>query len=333
MRVFTGAAQVPRDFGPSAVAVGKFDGVHLGHLAIIERLVKHARDKGLESVVVTFDRNPLEVLAPEKCPIELMPLDRRFELFELAGVAAVLVLPFTREFANESPETFIDEVLVGALNARIVLAGQDFRFGHRGAGNVDLLRVRGEARGFSVEPVAPVLVNAQPVSSTRIRLALAEGRVAEAGGLLGRPPEVTGLVVPGARRGRLLGFPTANLGAGISEGHQIPVGGYIPADGVYAGWVVPHASGDGVQAGVPLPAAISVGTNPTFEGVPRTVEAHILDRTLDLYGMVLTVEFVSFVRPMLAFSGIDELIQSIQGDVDIVRIVLGQVGVAGGQVG
>lgn len=323
MRVFSGVAGVPADFGPSAVAIGKFDGVHRGHRAILDRLTAHARELHLESVVVTFDRNPLEVLAPDKCPHELVPLERRLALFDQAGVGAVLVLPFTRELAAEPAGEFIDDVLVATLHSRIVLAGRDFRFGHRGAGDVALLQARGVVHGFTVEPIEPVIADGLAVSSTRIRRALDEGNVDVAADLLGRLPEVSGLVVPGAQRGRELGFPTANLGSGVVEGVRIDVDGFIPADGVYAGWAIPQRGGAGFSAGERWPTAVSIGTNPTFEDVPRTVEAHILDHTLDLYGLVLTVQFVAFVRPMVAFSGIGELIAGIRGDVARVREVLG----------
>lgn len=324
MRVFRSIAEVPSDLGPSAVAIGKFDGVHRGHSAILARLTAQASRAGVASVVVTFDRNPLEVLAPDRCPAELMPPERRMELFDEAGVGAVVVIPFTREFASRPPELFIEEVLVGALGARFVFAGRDFRFGHRGAGDIELLRRAGAERGFAVEAVAPVLVEGEPVSSTRIREALARGEVALAGRLLGRAPEVSGLVVPGLRRGRELGFPTANLGEGTAFGSRVRLAGLIPADGVYAGWMAVHGDGEGRRGGPPLPVAISVGTNPTFDGVPRTVEAYVLDRTLDLYGAPVTVRFAEFVRPMLRFDGVEALIAGMSDDVIRVgRILLG----------
>ena len=322
MRVFWGLGDVPGGCGPSAVAVGKFDGVHRGHQEIVRRLVVHARERAVRSVVVTFDRNPLEVLRPESCPEEVMPLSRRCELLEDAGVEAVLILRFTREFAAQAPEVFIDEVLLNALGARVVLAGEDFRFGFRGAGDLSLLERRGAVEGFDVEAVPPVVVDGQVVSSTRIRRALAEGEVRHASALLGRPPEVSGVVVHGAKRGRELGFPTANLGEAVVSGRRIPVAGLIPADGVYAGWAVPLADAGGCEAGDRLPAAISVGTNPTFSEVPRTVEAHILDRTLDLYGCPMRVEFVDFLRPMVAFSSREDLIAGMREDVARCRDVL-----------
>lgn len=328
MKVFRHRSEVPPSFGPSVVAVGKFDGVHVGHRAIIERLVGVARETNRESVVVTFDRNPLAILAPDHCPVDVMPLHRRLELFEEAGVSAVLVLPFTAEFAAEPPDVFISEVLVDALDARVVLAGENFRFGHRGAGDLVLLADRGRRAGFEVEPIAAVHVGGAPVSSTRVREALAEGRVDLAATLLGRPAEVTGLVVRGLQRGRELGFPTANLGNGFVDGKPVPVEGFVPADGVYAGWLVVTSFGDvenrggGVDVGVRFPAAISVGTNPTFVGVPRTVEAYVLDKSFDLYGLIVAIHFVEFVRPMVAFDGIASLIDGITGDVRRVRHLL-----------
>ena len=323
MKIFYGVDAVPAGFGPSAVAVGKFDGVHVGHAEIVRRLVAHASADGCEAVVVTFDRNPLEILAPEACPADVMPLPRRCEIFAEAGASAVLVLPFTAEFAAEPPEVFVRRVLVEALGARVVLAGEGFRFGHRGLGDIALLRESGESLGFSVEAVPPVVVDGRPVSSTRIREALSAGDVELAGRLLGRAPEVSGAVVHGLARGRELGFPTANLGAAVVDGVAVEVTGFVPADGVYAGWAIPQADVGTLSAGVPVPAAMSVGTNPTYDDVPHTVEAHLLDVSADLYGSVMTLQFVSFLRPMRAFSGVDELVEWIGKDVASARIALG----------
>lgn len=321
MIVFHSPSEIPSGFGPSVVTIGKFDGVHVGHRRLVDALVATARRERLRAVVVTFDRNPLQVLAPDRCPDALMSLPRRLELLDEAGADAVLVLRFTRELAAVPAESFVDDLLVGALHARVVFAGHDFRFGHRGAGDVSLLRARGSLEGFRVVDIPPVVVDGAPVSSTRIRDAMARGDVKAAAALLGRPPEVSGVVVHGLRRGRELGFPTANLGSGPGpDGVEVPVSGLIPADGVYAGWtVLPGDPDDGGR-----PSAISVGTNPTFrdDALPRTVESYLLDVDLDLYGAPVTIRFARFLRPMLAFDGVDELRERMREDVVEARAAL-----------
>lgn len=305
MRVFDGVDAVPHGFGPSAISIGKFDGVHLGHRAVIAKLRTIAERDHLQAVAVTFDRNPLALLAPEKCPESLVSVPQKLRLLATTGVDAALVLHFDRELASLPPEKFVRDILVGSLNARSVLVGADFRFGSRGAGDVAMLTDLGSQHGFAVEVVSDVRpAGDRRVSSTWIRELLAEGDVRRAGELLGHTPTVRGLVVHGAARGRELGFPTANLSP-ESEG-------LIPADGVYAGWLT--------DGGVRYPAAISVGNNPTFEGVRRKqVEAYVLDRELDLYDHVVDVEFVDRIRGMVAFTSIDDLIVQMRRDVDDVR--------------
>jgi len=308
MRVFESLADVPDDFPASAVTVGKFDGVHTGHRAVIAELERAASEQNLASVVVTFDRNPLEILAPERCPAALVSVAQKLDLLAETGLDATLVLTFDRALSQRTPEQFVREILVDALHARVVLAGSDFRFGAKGAGNIDTLRTLGAEHGFTVQLIDDVRPEGgDRVSSTWIRKLLADGDIAHAARLLGHLPSVRGQVVHGAKRGRELGFPTANL----SPQSQ----GLIPADGVYAGWL----ETDGER----YPAAISVGNNPTFEGVPsKQVEAYVLDRELDLYDRVVDVSFVARIRGMVAFDGIDTLIAQMHDDVDRARDLL-----------
>jgi len=309
VQFFETVASVPADFGPSAVTIGKFDGVHVGHRAVIDLLEQVAADEGLVSTVVTFDRHPLAVLRPGDVPRALVSNRQKRELLEQAGVAATLMLTFDDELRALAPEEFVDRILVGALHARVVFVGDDFRFGVRGSGTVDTLRELGATRGLRVVSIDDVRPGgARRASSTWIRELLDGGRVREAAELLGREPAVRGVVVQGEQRGRELGFPTANL-----EPHSE---GFVPADGVYAARVL---VGDTLY-----PAAVSVGNNPTFEGVPeKQVEAHLLDVTLDLYGQEITVHFVDWVRGNVAFEGLDALIAHIRADVVRCREILG----------
>lgn len=309
MQFWDALADVPADLGPTAVTIGKFDGVHVGHRAVIDLLEQVAAERGLTSAVVTFDRHPLAVLQPGSVPRSLVSNRQKRELLEAAGVAATLMLTFDDELRSLTPAQFVDRILVGALHARVVFVGDDFRFGVRGSGTVDTLRELGAARGLEVVSIDDVrLGGGRRASSTWIRELLEAGDVARAGELLGREPAVRGIVVHGEQRGRELGFPTANL-APDSEG-------YVPADGVYAARVL---VGD-----TTYPAAVSVGHNPTFEGVPeKQVEAHLLDVSMDLYGQELTVMFVDWVRGNVAFEGIDALIEHIRADVVRTREVLG----------
>jgi riboflavin kinase/FMN adenylyltransferase len=308
MRIFRAPEDVPGDFGPSAVTVGKFDGVHAGHRAVIGTLKQVAEDRGLVSTVITFDRHPLQLLAPEKCPPSLVGPDQKLDLLAEVGLDAALVLTFDRSIADLDPEEFVRRILVDAVHAQVILVGRDFRFGSGGAGTVETLRELGATYGFSVEIIDDVQPeNGRRVSSTWIRELLADGDVAHAAELLGHVPVVRGTVVHGAKRGRQLGFPTANLSP-ESEG-------LIPADGVYAGWLT--------DGGERYPAAISVGNNPTFDGVPqKQVEAYVLDRELDLYDHRVEIAFVERIRGMVAFAGIEPLIEQMRDDIERVRGLL-----------
>lgn len=311
MQFFDTIESVPVDFGPTAVTFGKFDGIHVGHQRILDRLLLVASERGLTSAVLSFDRNPLSVLDPGRSPESVISNEQKRELLAAASVEALLQLPFDREFSTHSAEAFIDEVIVGALHAKIVLVGPDTRFGRGGAGDFDRLVDFGESRDFEVRRL-PLSVdeNGEAVSSTRIRSYLSAGDVENAGRLLGRRPVVRAEVVHGQERGRTLGFPTANLSPTLE--------GFIPADGVYAGFLVV----DGVR----MPAAISIGDNPTFVGVPaRQVEAHVLDADLDLYGKVVEVEFVGYIRGQVKYESLETLIAQIHKDTVEVRAVLRSV--------
>lgn len=314
MIVFRSPEEVPEGFGPSAVAIGKFDGVHAGHRAVIERLEAAAEATGSRSVAVTFDRNPLAVIRPDRCPENVVTVDRKLDLLGELGLDATLVLTFDEELAARNAEDFVVDILVGALHVSTVLVGQDFRFGNRGAGTPALLRELGPKHGFSVEVVDDVYLpgSTRRVSSSWIRELLMEGDVATAATVLGRYPDVRGEVVHGLKRGRELGFPTANLSTIVDA--------FVPADGVYAGWLVDH------DTGIRHASAISVGTNPTFDDVlVRQVEAHVLGETgLDLYGHDVTVEFVERLRGMVAFEGIDKLMEQMAADVTDAARALGQ---------
>lgn len=316
MIVFRSPEDVPSDFGPSAVAIGKFDGVHAGHRVVIERLEKAAAATGSRAVAVTFDRNPLAVIRPDRCPENVVTVERKLELLGELGLDATLVLTFDEQLAARSAEDFVVDILVGALQVSTVLVGQDFRFGNRGAGTPELLREMGPLYGFSVEVVDDVYLpgSERRVSSSWIRELLMEGDVVSAATVLGRYPDVRGEVVHGLKRGRELGFPTANLSTIVDA--------FVPADGVYAGWLVDH------DTGIRHPSAISVGTNPTFDDVlVRQVEAHVLGETgLDLYGHDVTVEFVDRLRGMVAFEGIDKLMAQMGADVTDAARALGLPG-------
>ncbi|MEV0965466.1 MULTISPECIES: bifunctional riboflavin kinase/FAD synthetase [unclassified Streptomyces] len=308
MQRWRGLEDIPQDWGRSVVTIGSYDGVHRGHQLIIGRAVDRARELGVPSVVVTFDPHPSEVVRPGSHPPLLAPHHRRAELMAELGVDAVLILPFTSEFSKLSPADFIVKVLVDKLHARAVIEGPNFRFGHRAAGNVDFLTELGRTYDYEVEVVDLFVRGAagggEPFSSTLARRLIAEGDVEGAAEILGRPHRVEGVVVRGAQRGRELGYPTANV-------ETLPHTA-IPADGVYAGWLT--------AGGERMPAAISVGTNPQFDGTERTVEAYAIDRVgLDLYGLHVAVDFLAYVRGMARFESVEALLDAIATDVKRAR--------------
>ena len=308
MQRWRGLEDVPRGWGRSVVTIGSYDGVHRGHQLIIGRAVERARELGLKSVVVTFDPHPSEVVRPGSHPPLLAAHHRRAELMEALGVDALLILPFTAEFSQLTAGEFIETVLVDALHAKLVVEGPNFRFGHKAAGDVGFLSAMGLTHDYDVDIIDLYVTgdagDGRPFSSTLTRRLIAEGDVEGAMEILGRPHRVEGVVVRGAQRGRDLGFPTANV-------ETLPHTA-IPADGVYAGWL--HVEGEA------MPAAISVGTNPHFDGTARTVEAYAIDRVgLDLYGLHVAVDFLTYLRGMEKFDSIDALLERMADDVKRAR--------------
>ncbi|HEY3559771.1 MAG TPA: bifunctional riboflavin kinase/FAD synthetase [Kribbella sp.] len=318
MRVWHGLDEVSPDFGPAVVTIGNFDGVHRGH----QEVLAHARARaaelgGLPVVALTFDPHPMRVLRPDHAPLMLSKPEQRAVLLGKHGADAVLILPFTKEVSGWPPEEFIERVLVDTLHAKAVVVGENFRFGHRAAGHVDTLVQAGTQYGFQVEGLS-LAGERQPWSSTYIRERLAEGDVEAAAEALGRPLRVTGVVVEGDKRGRELGFPTANIPA--------DPGAAVPQDGVYAGWLTVLTPAPGAPAYPDrLPAAISVGSNPTFDGIDRRVESYVLDRDdLELYGAEVAIDFVARLRgTQIRFETIDELLVQMKADVDGARRLLG----------
>jgi riboflavin kinase / FMN adenylyltransferase len=320
MDIVTDLSTTVAPVGGSAVTIGAYDGVHLGHRALLGELKDRARAAGLTTAVVTFDRHPATVVRPASAPKLLCDLDQKLELLDAAGVDRTVVIPFDVERANETAEEFVNGVLVKALDARLVVVGEDFHFGHGRKGNVTLLREMGLTAGFDVEGVSLASDSAgaerpaTPISSTRVRMLVSGGQVEEAAALLGRPHQVRGLVVHGDHRGGSeLGFPTANV--------SVPDGICLPATGIYAGW---YERPDGSN----WMAAISVGRRPTFYGNTGEllVEAFLLDFSEDLYGEEAKVSFVAHLRHELAFDSVDALIDQMTRDVAVTRARLSRAG-------
>jgi riboflavin kinase/FMN adenylyltransferase len=313
-----GLQDVPGNWGRSVVTIGSFDGVHRGHQLIIGRAVDRARELGVPAVVVTFDPHPREVVRPGSHPPLLTAHHRRAALMAELGVDALLMHPFTTEFSQLSPGDFVRTVLVEALHAKAVVEGPSFRFGHKAAGDVEFLAALGLQYDYEVE-VVDLYVRGEagggePFSSSMTRRLIGAGDVAGAMEILGRPHRVEGVVVRGAARGRALGYPTANV-------ETLPHTA-IPADGVYAGWL--HAAGE------EMPAAISVGTNPTFDGTARTVEAYAIDREgLDLYGLHVGVDFLVYLRGMEKFDTTGALLERMADDVKRARELIGAAAFTG----
>jgi len=324
-RVAAAASGAPVDAG-HALTIGVFDGVHIGHRTVIDRVRALAADLGAKSALVTFDPHPAKVLRPELAPELLTGLDQKLELLAETGLDTVVVVPFDRARAGESAEEFVDSVLVGCLGARAVVVGEDFHFGKGRLGNVELLKQIGAHAGFQVyghgllprpsdssELTGHTDVDFEDlgsaVSSTAVRRALTVGEVALAARLLGRAHEVRGVVATGDRRGRTIGFPTANI--------MVEPGFAVPADGVYAGWYV-------LPDGARWPAAINIGRRPTFyeHAEHSLIEAHLLDFDGDLYGRPARVRFVRRLRGEQRFDGIDALRAQLDLDINAARTLL-----------
>ena len=313
MQVVTDCSLVPFPGEDAVITIGAYDGLHLGHQTVIAEVVAKAKATGRRSAVVTFDRHPAVIVRPESAPKLLTDHEQRMELLEATGVDAAVVLPFDEAQSREAPLSFIERVLVRCLSTKLIVVGADFHFGRNREGNVDLLRQVGNTYGFEVAPM--VLIPRadgvdEPVSSTVIRRALAGGNVEMAAAMLTRPFEARGKVVQGDQRGRLLGFPTANV--------EVPNRICLPADGVYAGW---YERPDGSTH----PCAINLGRRPTFyeHADSSLLEAHLIGFEGDLYGEEAKVRFTNFLRSERKFDGIDALVAQLNADIDHARGLLG----------
>jgi len=294
-----GLEAIPNGWGRSVVTIGVFDGVHRGHARLVNHAVRRAGELGVPSVLMTFDPHPSEVIRPGSHPAQLTSLRRRAELVEQFGVEVFFVLPFTVELSRVPADEFVHTVLVERLHVADVVVGDNFTFGHKAAGNIDLLRTLGRRFGFTAEGVGLLSQGELTFSSTYIRSCIDAGDVVAAATALGRPHQLEGIVIRGDQRGRSLGYPTANL--------STPRHAAIPADGVYACRFV-HRGRD-------LAAAVSIGTNPTFSGRERRVEAFVLDLDEDFYGERVALDFVQRLRGMCRFDTPDQLVAQIDDDV------------------
>jgi riboflavin kinase/FMN adenylyltransferase len=299
---------IPSGWGRSVVTIGVFDGLHRGHTRLVSHAVKRARERGVPCVLLTFDPHPSEVVRPGSHPAQLTTLRRRAELAEQLGVDVFFVLPFTIELSRMPADEFVHELLVERLHVAEVVVGDNFTFGHKAVGDVTLLRTLGRRFGFTAEDVGLLSQGELAFSSTYIRSCIDAGDVAAASTALGRPHRVEGIVIRGDQRGRGLGYPTANL--------STPRYAAVPADGVYACRFV--------HRGRELPAAVSVGTNPTFSGRERRVEAFVLDLDEDFYGEQVALDFIERLRGMVRFDTSEQLVAQIADDVARTRQVLAQ---------
>jgi riboflavin kinase/FMN adenylyltransferase len=306
-----GVDAIPPGWGRCVLTIGVFDGLHRGHQELVATCVTKARELGLPAVMMTFDPHPAEVVRAGSHPAELITLRRKAALAAELGIDAFLVVPFTPAMSAVEPQEFVHDVIVDRLHAACVVVGENFRFGHRGAGDLALLRSLGSKFGFTAVGLDLVSKDSLTVSSTLVRASVDAGDVQAAGEALGRPHRVEGIVVHGdGRGGSELGYPTANL--------DVVPHGAVPADGVYAGWFI---LGDRRS-----PAAISIGSNPTFSGRVRTVEAFVLDQGGNFYGRRVALDFVQRLRGMIKFDSVEELIEQIGRDVEQTREILERTG-------
>ncbi len=306
MKIWLGLESIKTPFVNSAVSIGQFDGLHVGHQALIGLAVAEAKRIDGRSVVFTFDRHPMELIAPERAPGQITTLDQRAELIAACGVDDLVIAKFDHRFRDLSPETFLHFVLVGVLGAASVSVGHDFRFGCNQAGDVDYMSAAEARLRYKTNIIDSVMVRGEKASSTRVRSLLREGSVAEAAQVLGRPFALTGTVVHGQQLGRTLGFPTANL---ATTDRQL-----LPKDGVYAVMV-----NDGTTR---RQGACSIGLRPTVNGKERTVETFLVDFDGDLYDQELEFEFIERIRDEEKFHSLEELVTAMHRDVQIARNML-----------
>jgi riboflavin kinase/FMN adenylyltransferase len=306
---------IPTGWGHCVVTIGVFDGIHRGHQAIIGEAVRLAGERGVPSVLITFVPHPSEVVRPGSHPPVLTSIVRRAELVADLGVDVFCALPFTLDFSRMAPDEFVHQALVERLHASAVVVGENFRFGHKAAGDVALLERLGRRFGFTAHGVPLLTEDGTPLSATYVRSCVQAGDVGTAAAVLGRPHRVDGVVERGDQRGRELGFPTANL--------RTDAWAAVPADGVYAGRVVRLDEWGRTMPQPPLgAAAISVGTNPTFEVRQRRVEAYVLDFAGDLYGDALGIEFLARLRGMEKYDSVDALVRQMHADVEQTRALV-----------
>jgi len=305
MEVITDLRSFPQSHPMPVLTIGNFDGVHRGHQAIFQTLIQRARAIGGTAVVLTFDPHPLKILAPERCPPLITPTAKKLALMQACHLDCVVCLPFTRELANLSPSTFVEDVLLGALGMQEIFVGYDFAFGKGRQGTIALLQEIGHQAGFRVHTIEPISIEGKVVSSSDIRQGIQQGRVEEAALLLGRLYSLTGTVVEGYRKGRELGFPTAN----VQSSDEL-----IPGRGVYA--VLADWQGRRYEG------VANIGYNPTFGRTRLSVEIHLFDFAAQLYGEVVEVHFVRKIRDERAFPTVDDLVQQIRQDIECAHALL-----------
>lgn len=305
MLLITDLNKITSKFSNSIITLGNFDGLHLGHQALIKMIIDRARETGAVSLVVTFRPHPLKILAPDKCPPLISIYEEKIKLFEKLGIDVLVKIPFTLDFSSMTPKDFVKNILYDLLGAKEIFVGSNYRFGKGREGNIRMLKELGEELGFKVREVEQVSLNGEVISSTKIRNLLKDGNVEHAARLLGRDYAITGVVIKGDGRGKGLGFPTAN----IASKHAI-----IPSDGVYA---VRLFARDKYYDGV-----ANIGLRPTFEKKELAIEVHIFDFNEDLYGEEISVFFIKKIREEKRFENIDALIKQINADIGVAKSIV-----------